>query len=160
MSETHRIEYKRELTSELDLEKEVIAFLNTLEGGLIYFGIDKIGTRIGVADVDGDMLKIKDRIKNNITPSAMGLFDVVEEEQPQGVHCIKVIVASGSEKPHAKKKYGMTEKGCFLRIGTADEPMPVAMIEKLFASRTRNSIGKIKSHRQALSFEQLRIYFE
>jgi predicted HTH transcriptional regulator len=38
--------------------------------------------------------------------------------------------------------------------------MPVAMIDKLFASRTRNSIGKIKAHRQALSFEQLRIYFE
>lgn len=34
------------------------------------------------------------------------------------------------------------------------------MIDKLFASRTRNSIGKIKAHRQALSFEQLRIYHE
>ena len=28
MSETNRIEYKRELTSELDIEKEVVAFLN------------------------------------------------------------------------------------------------------------------------------------
>ena len=27
MSETNRIEYKRELTSELDIEKEVVAFL-------------------------------------------------------------------------------------------------------------------------------------
>ncbi|MFN5349029.1 MAG: hypothetical protein ACK5A0_05760 [Polaromonas sp.] len=61
-SETHRIEFKRELTPELDLEKE----------------------------------------------------------GPPGVHCIKIIVAS----------------------------------------RTRNSIGKIKAHRQAMSFEQLRIYYE
>ena len=160
MTETHRIEYKRELTPDLDLEKEVIAFLNTPEGGFIYLGIDKVGMRVGVADVDGDMLKVKDRIKNNISPSAMGLFDVMEEEQPAGVHCIKIIVASGSEKPYAKKKYGLSEKGCFLRIGTAAEPMPVAMIEKLFASRTRNSIGKIKSHRQILSFEQLRIYYD
>ena len=160
MPETHRIEYKRELTPELDLEKEAIAFLNTLEGGLIYLGIDKAGLRVGVADVDGDMLKVKDRIKYNISPSAMGLFDLVEEEQPPGVYCIKIIVASGSEKPYAKKKYGLSEKGCFLRIGTAAEPMPVAMIEKLFATRTRNSIGKIKSHRQALSFEQLRIYYD
>ena len=68
--------------------------------------------------------------------------------------------ASGSEKPYFKRKYGMTARGCFLRIGTAAEPMPAAMIEKLFASRTRNSIGKIKSHRQELSFEQLRIYYE
>ena len=160
MPETHRVEYKRELTPELDLEKEVIAFLNTPEGGFIYIGIDKVGRRVGVADVDGDMLKVKDRIKNNIAPSAMGLFDLVEEEGPPGVHCIKLIVASGSEKPYAKKKYGLSEKGCFLRIGTAAEPMPAAMIEKLFATRTRNSIGKIKAHRQALSFEQLRIYYE
>ena len=153
MPETHRIEYKRELTPELDLEKEVIAFLNTPEGGLIYLGIDKAGVRVGVVDVDGDMLKVKDRIKHNITPSAMGLFDLVEEESPPGVRCIKIIVAGGSEKPYAKKKYGLSEKGCFLRIGTAAEPMPVAMIEKLFATRTRNSIGKIKAHRQALSFE-------
>ena len=160
MPETHRIEFKRELTPELDLEKEVIAFLNTPEGGFIYIGIDKVGQRVGVADVDGDMLKVKDRIKNNIAPSAMGLFDLVEEEGPPGVHCIKLIVASGSEKPYAKKKYGLSEKGCFLRIGTAAEPMPAAMIEKLFATRTRNSIGKIKAHRQALSFEQLRIYYD
>lgn len=90
----------------------------------------------------------------------MGLFDVLEEEDPQGVFCIKVIVASGSEKPYAKKKYGLSEKGCFVRVGSAVEPMPTAMIERLFANRTRNSIGKIKAHRQSLSFEQLRIYYE
>ena len=28
MSETNRIEYKRELTSDLDIEKEVVTFLN------------------------------------------------------------------------------------------------------------------------------------
>lgn len=158
--ENHRVEFKRELTPELDLEKEVIAFLNSPEGGFIYLGIDKNGQRVGVADVDGDMLKAKDRIKNNISPSAMGLFDLVEEENPPGVHCIKIIVASGSEKPYAKKKYGLSEKGCFVRVGSAAEPMPTAMIERLFANHTRNSIGKIKAHRQTLSFEQLRIYFE
>ena len=79
--ENHRVELKRELTAELDLEKEVVAFLNSHEGGFIY-------------------------------------------------------------------------------LGSAAEPMPTAMIERLFANRTRNSIGKIKAHRQTLSFEQLRIYYE
>ena len=41
MSETNRIEYKQELNNELDIEKEVIAFLNYHEGGVIYIGIDK-----------------------------------------------------------------------------------------------------------------------
>lgn len=66
MSETNRIEYKRQLTKELDLEKEVIAFLNYHEGGIVYIGIDNQGDTYGVSDIDGDMLKIKDRIKNNI----------------------------------------------------------------------------------------------
>lgn len=81
MPETNRIEYKREFNSDVDIEKEVIAFLNYYEGGVIYIGIDSVGKVIGIADADGDALKIKDRIKNNISPSAMGLFDVVVEER-------------------------------------------------------------------------------
>ncbi len=84
-TETNRIEYKLALTPDLDIEKEVIAFLNYQEGGLIYIGIDKHGDVVGVSDIDADMLKIKDRIKNNISPSAMGLFDVAEEATEQAV---------------------------------------------------------------------------
>ena len=81
MSETNRIEYKRELTSELDIEKEVVAFLNYKEGGYIYIGIDKDGSTVGVSDVDDCMLRLKDRIKHNISPSAMGLFDIAEDQR-------------------------------------------------------------------------------
>lgn len=56
MSETNRIEHKRELTKDLDIEKEVIAFLNYHEGGIIYIGIDKDGSVMGVEDVDSDIL--------------------------------------------------------------------------------------------------------
>lgn len=159
MTETNRIEYKLELTKELDLEKEVIAFLNYHEGGIIYIGIDKNGMVHGVVDMDSDMLKIKDRLKNNILPSCMGLFDVRADEK-EGKDIIKITVASGSEKPYYKRKYGMSEKGCFVRNGTAADPMPQKMIDELFAQRTRNSIGKIKSNRQDLTFEQLKIYYE
>ncbi|MFD1553699.1 transcriptional regulator [Putridiphycobacter roseus] len=159
MTETNRIEYKEKLTKELDLEKEVIAFLNYHEGGYIYVGIDKAGNVVGVEDVDGDMLKIKDRIKHNISPSAMGLFDVVAEEK-EGKALLKIVVASGSEKPYFKRKYGMSEKGCFIRNGTAADPMPQKMIDEFFEKRTKTSIGKIKSSRQDLSFEQLKIYYE
>ena len=146
MPETNRIEYKRELNTDVDIEKEVISFLNYYEGGVIYIGIDKTGNVIGVEDGDGDALKIKDRIKNNISPSAMGLFDVAVEER-EGEYIIKTTVASGSEKPYFKKKYGMTEKGCFIRMGTAAEPMLQLMIDKMFSTRTRNSIGRIRSNR-------------
>jgi ATP-dependent DNA helicase RecG len=157
MTETNRIEFKQELTD--NLEKEVVAFLNYREGGLIYIGIDKQGKTVGVTDCDGDQLKIKDRLKHNISPSCMGLFDVVCEKM-DGFDVIKIIVASGSEKPYFLRKFGMTERGSFIRIGSASEPMPQKLIDTLFSKRTRNSISKIKSNRQDLSFEQLKIYYE
>ena len=158
-TETNRIEYKRELNDELDLEKEVIAFLNYHEGGIIYIGIDKSGNTVGVKDIDSYMLKIKDRIRKNIEPSPMGLFDVTAETI-DGKNIIKIFIASGSEKPYYKPKYGMSSKGCFIRIGTAAEPMSTDQIEKLFSHRVRNSIKNIPSPRTDLTFSQLRIYYE
>ena len=159
MTETNRIELKRELTDELDIEKEVIAFLNNREGGIIYVGIDKDGSVVGVKDIDGDMLKIKDRIRKNISPSPMGLFDVLAENI-DGTDVIKIFLASGSDKPYYKTKYGMSTRGCYIRVGTAAEPMTTDMIEDLFAHRVRNSLKNIPSPRQKLTFRQLHIYYE
>ncbi len=156
-SENNRIEYKQLLTD--DLEKEAVAFLNYQEGGVIYIGVHKSGTPIGVDDIDGNMLKIKDRLRNNIMPSCMGLFDMTVENV-DSKDIIKITFASGTEKPYYIKKQGMSEKGTFIRVGSAAEPMPTRMIESLFAKRTRNSIGKIKSPNQNLTFEQLKIYYE
>ena len=157
--ENTRIEYKELLTKEIDLEKEIIAFLNYNEGGYIYIGINKDGCVVGVSDPDGDMLKIKDRIKHNILPSAMGLF-TIETEEIENKKVIKITVASGSEKPYYKRKLGMTPAGAFLRVGTAAEPMPLNMIDNLYARRIRTSISNIKSNKQDLTFSQLKIYYE
>jgi hypothetical protein len=45
MPENNRIEYKRELTG--GLEKEIVAFLNYHDGGIIYIGLDKFGQTYG-----------------------------------------------------------------------------------------------------------------
>lgn len=159
LTETNRIEFKRELTKELDLEKEVVAFLNYKEGGIIYIGVDDSGKAIGVKDIDGDMLKIKDRIRKGISPSPMGLFDVMVERVDE-VPVIKIFVASGSEKPYYKTHYGLSERGCFIRVGTASEPMTTQQIENLYSCRVHNSIKNIISPRQDLTFSQLKIYYQ
>lgn len=157
MAESNRIEYKRELSDAL--EKEVVAFLNYKDGGVIYLGIDDAaGEPVGLKNLDSIQLKIKDRLKNNILPSCLGLFDVIHEIR-QDKDILKITVASGPEKPYYLRKQGLSVKGCFIRIGSSSEPMPIRMIEELFAKRTRNSLGKIKSPRQDLTFEQLRIYY-
>lgn len=157
MSENNRIEYKRELTD--GLEKEVVAFLNAREGGILYIGIDDEGNAVGVQDCDHLQLAIKDRLKNNIQPSIMGLFEIIHEQRDDK-DILRLTVAGGLEKPYYLKKFGMTEKGCFLRIGSAAEPMPKAMIESFYGKRVRNTIGRMESPRRDLTFEQLKIYYE
>jgi predicted HTH transcriptional regulator len=155
-TESKHIEFKAKLND--SLEKEAVAFLNTL-GGVIYIGIDKAGKNTGIPDADQMQLQIKDRLKNNILPSCMGLFDIVIQKINE-ITRIKLIIAGGQEKPYYIKKYGLSEKGVFIRVGSASEPMPARMIETLFAKRTRNAIGKIVSPVQELRFEQLRIYYD
>ena len=157
MIESKNIEYKQQVTPEL--EKEVVAFLNTNEGGFIYIGIDKTGKTTGVPNPDAVQLELKDRFKNNILPSCMGLFDILLEKRDDK-NIVKIIVAGGYEKPYYIKKYGLSEKGAFIRIGSASEPMPSRQIEELFTKRTRYSIGKIKSPKKDLRFQQLQIYYQ
>jgi len=157
LTENNRTEFKARLTDRL--EREVVAFLNYREGGVIYIGIDDAGNVIGVPDVDGTQLTISNRIRDNIQPATLGLYDVVAETM-DGKDIIKIIISSGNEKPYYLRSKGMSESGCFLRTGSGVQPMTSEMISELYAKRTRNSLSKIESPRDDLTFEQLRIYYE
>ena len=101
MIESNRVEFKRELND--SLEKEVVGFLNYSEGGEIYIGIADDGTVIGIENADDLQKRIVDRIKNNIFPSTMGLFDVITTDI-DGQDIIKIIISSGPDKPYYIKK--------------------------------------------------------
>ena len=155
--ETNRIENKEQLNE--DFEQEVIAFLNYKEGGIIYVGVRKDGQVVGVQDIDLTQLQIKDRIKNNIQPSTLGLFDVIVETIDDK-DVIKVVISSGTEKPYYLRKKGRTPEGCYIRIGSSKERMTFDMIDEMYARRVKNSLKEIESPRQDLSFRQLKIYYE
>lgn len=156
-TETNRIENKEQLNE--DFEQEVIAFLNYKEGGIIYVGINKNGQVVGVEDVDLTQLQIKDRIKNNIQPSTLGLFDVTVETI-DNKEVIKVIISSGTEKPYYLRKKGRTPEGCYIRVGSSKELMTERMIDDMYAKRIKNTLKEIDSPRQELTFNQLKIYYE
>lgn len=115
-TETNRIENKEQLNE--DFEQEVIAFLNYKEGGIIYVGINKNGQVVGVEDVDLTQLQIKDRIKNNIQPSTLGLFDVTVETI-DNKEVIKVIISSGTEKPYYLRKKEELQRDVILELVVA-----------------------------------------
>ena len=157
MQESNKVEFKLKINDKF--EREVVAFLNYHEGGDIYIGMDNNGNVVGVDNPDEIQLIIADRIKNNILPATLGLFDIVPEKHGDKT-VIHVIVSSGSEKPYYVKKAGMSSRGCFIRIGSSSQPMETTMIDDLYSRRTRNSLSRIESPRRNLEFEQLQIYYQ
>ena len=152
-----RNEFKVKLTDKF--EEEVISFLNT-NGGNIYIGINDKGDIVGInGKIDLLQRTIKDRIKDNIMPSTLGLYDVVTLEE-NGKKYIKVIIAHGSEGPYYIKGMGMTPDSCFIRVGSSIQSMPYDMINNIVNKRTRTSLRNIVSPKQNLTFSQLKIYYE
>ena len=157
-SENSTTEFKRQLTD--SLEKEVVAFLNSDIGGDLYIGVEVNGDVVGVANPDAIMLVISDRIRNNILPTCLGLFDVYSQEA-EGKTFIHIIVTRGTEKPYYIKRYGQSPAGCFIRLGSGVQPMTVNMIDRLFAGRLRHSLRNIPAPTSnKLTFQQLKIYYE
>ena len=152
-----RNEFKIKLTDKF--EEEVISFLNT-NGGNIFIGVDDKGNVVGInGNIDFIQRKIKDRIKDNIMPSTLGLYDVVVLEE-NGKKYIKVIIARGNERPYYLKGMGMTPDSCFIRVGSAIQRMSSEMTSNEFRRRTKNSIKNIVTPKQDLTFSQLKIYYE
>lgn len=152
-----RNEFKVKLTDKF--EEEVISFLNT-NGGNIYLGINDKGEIVGVnGNIDLLQRTIKDRIKDNIMPSTLGLYDVIVLEKDNKKY-IKVIIARGNERPYYLKGMGMTPDSCFIRVGSSIQSMSNEMINNEFSKRTRNSLKNIASPKQDLTFSQLKIYYE
>jgi len=157
LTETENREYKRQLTD--DIEKTVVAFLNAT-GGELYIGIDDKGVVYGMDNYDKTVLSFVDKVKNNIKPSAMGLFTVSPKTGENGREYFVVKIAGGFEKPYYVSKYGMSPKGCFIRIGTQNSPMTQTMIDSLYARRSLHTLHNVVSPRQNLTFRQLKIYYE
>lgn len=155
--EDERNEFKVELNDKL--EKEVVSFLNAL-GGNIYIGISDNGEIVGIDEnIDKLQLVIKDRIKNNIAPFTLGLFDISVKLFNEKKY-LQITVASGNEKPYYIRKRGMTSDGCYIRVGSSCEPLNEKQIEELYSRRTKTLLTSIISPKQNLSFSQLKIYYE
>jgi predicted HTH transcriptional regulator len=156
LNETENIEYKRRITE--DIERTVIGFLNA-SGGELHIGIDPDGSVYGVDNYDEEVRKFTDRVRNNISPSALGLFSVSSRMGSNGKVYIIIKIASGFEKPYHLKEFGLSPKGCFMRLGNQTIQMPRKMIEELFVRRCPFTLRDTKSPNQFLTFEQLKIYY-
>jgi predicted HTH transcriptional regulator len=160
--ENDRIEYKSVLDNnkgdnKFKFEREVVAFLNA-NGGQIFIGVNKLREVIGVSEIDQTQLKIKDRIKNNILPKTLGLFDIKIEKIGESTIII-ITISAGSEAPYYIREYGRSKKGCFIRIGSSSESMEETIIDDMMNKRVNMSITNMPSKHSNLTFSQLKIYY-
>lgn len=152
-----RNEFKIKLPD--NLEEKVIGFLNSKDGGNIYIGVDDNGEVVGLKNnLDLLQRKIKDLIVSNIEPSVLGLFDieVLESDNKKYIH---ITVAKGIERPYHIKGMGMTPDSCYIRVGSSNEKMTTTLINKMFRSRTKESLKNIVSPTQDLTFRELKMYY-
>ena len=140
MTESNRIEFKRELTKELDIEREVVAFLNYREGGIIYIGIDDSGQAVGVQDIDGICSELRIEF---VMAYRLLLWDYL-------MLLLSRLITSLLSKSLSQ----VVQRNHIIK------PMTPEQIANLYQQRIHNSIHNIPSPRQDLTFNQLRIYYE
>ena len=95
MIENKITEFKREYTDEI--KYAVIAFANT-DGGKIYIGLNDDGTVLGVADVDGTMLRVTNMVRDVVRPDVTMFMEyaveIIDDKQ-----VIVVTVQRGMSRP-------------------------------------------------------------
>jgi ATP-dependent DNA helicase RecG len=127
MVETTDTEYKVsvEMSKPKSWLKTVSAFANTL-GGTIYFGIDDNKNIIGIEQVQKDLEKISEIIKNKIDPFVWFSLDSVDID---GKIIIKLIVNSGTITPYYYSNEG--NKIAYIRMGNESVIAPTHIINEL-----------------------------
>ena len=148
--ESERVELKRETVK--DLDKEIIAFLNT-HGGTIYIGVDDNGDVIGVPQKLKDDYdeKISAILTNNIKPNSRNNVTFFYDEE----NVLVVNIKEGDSKPYYLTEKGPKPSGTYIRVGRSKRPATdneiLTMIRDSSAWLWENQVSK----EQDLTFDEL-----
>jgi predicted HTH transcriptional regulator len=99
------------------------------------------------------------QLHDNDVLSCRAPFDLFIEEKG-GKQIVVLNLAGGPAVPYYIRKYGRSERGCFLRIGSAAQPMTEEHIERLMNRRQPVALTGVVSRHQDLTFNQLKIFYE
>jgi ATP-dependent DNA helicase RecG len=152
MFETENIEFKLKVTD--DLYKEVIAFANT-DGGTIYIGIDDEGNVVGIENVDENVARITNGIRDAIMPDVT----MFVKYKVQDNRILQIIVGEGSNKPYYLKVKGLKPSGVFVRQGASSVPASFDQIRSMIKESDGDAFESMRSIEQDLTFESAKKAF-
>lgn len=155
MTEGITTEFKREYTDEI--KKTVIAFANT-RGGEVLIGVEDDGTVIGVADVDGTMLKVTNALRDSIKPD-ITMFLLCEKREMGGKDVVAVSVQKGIACPYYLAAKGLRPEGVFVRQGASTVPATGSVILKMIKETDGDEYEAARSLNQELTFQDAERFF-
>lgn len=144
-------ELKREFTD--DLKKEIIAFANS-DGGNIYIGIDDNGEVKGIDDVDKEMTRISNMIRDSIRPD-LTMFIEYNTELIEDKNIIKLRISAGNKKPYYIYSKGLKSSGVYIRQGISAVPASEDNIKRMIKESDGETYEKMRSINQELTFDVL-----
>lgn len=148
MIENNETEFKREYVE--DIKNTVIAFANG-NGGKIYIGVEDNGVACGVSNIDEQMLKLTNALRDSIRPDVMMFVEceniILEEKQ---IICLKV--KRGTARPYYLRSKGIRPEGVFVRQGASTVPASEAAIFDMIKDTCGDSFEDMRSLNQDLSF--------
>lgn len=154
--ESENLELKENITE--NLCKEIISFANS-KGGTIYIGYDDNSNLVGVENAKEKLDKISNMISDVIEPNMT--FNVsldIKKEENKDIIIIKVL--KGTNRPYYIKKYGMTEKGVYLRLGAVNKQATRDDIRQMIMEDNNITFESNISINQNLTFYELEKEFK
>ena len=157
-SEDNFIEYKQNVAE--GVAKEIVAFLNS-EPGRIIIGINKKREVVGIeeGELDDAQRTISDVITDQISPRCIE-FVRQHRETLEGKSVIIIDVQKGDRLFYIKK-YGLSERGCYIRSGSSCKSLEPDEIQKRYIASLlipEKDIAEMPAKRQSLTFRLLKNY--
>lgn len=150
--ESQTLEFKERFND--SCKHTIVAFLSH-GSGVIYIGINKYGKPVRLDDIDAVQIDISNFIIDQVSPRCVELIrtSLVEIE---GHTIVKIEVTQG-DKLFYIKKYGLSVKGCYVRIGSTTREMTDSEIMEKYESNLREPLMKeYESPHQKLTFDILK----
>ena len=154
-TESKNVELKMLINA--DFKKEIVAFANT-DGGKIYIGINDNGDVVGVENIEKEMERISNMIRDSIKPDLIPFTDI-EAMTIDGKDVICVNISRGGKRPYYIAEKGMKPNGIYLRHGIVSVPASDEAIREMIKQSDGVAYDKVRSLNQNLTFKYAEEYF-
>lgn len=151
--ESENREYKEQFTE--DAYKTVIAFANT-GGGILYIGINDLGSVVGVDNVDDSYTRLTNGIRDSIAPDITMFIRYVLRED----NVIEIHVGEGSYKPYYIKKKGLKPTGVYVRQGASTVQASSEQIRRMIKDADGDVFEELRAMNQNLTFSAMEESFQ